>query len=101
MSETHKKIRHKGHFKKGHVPWSTGTKGLVKPNKGNFKKGQTPWNKGKIGLQPQTLETRQKRSRSMKGKNRGPKTIEARKKCQLQREVKNLQFNTEKTFQRV
>jgi hypothetical protein len=27
-------------FKKGLIPWNTGTKGLIKPNKGNFKKGE-------------------------------------------------------------
>jgi len=31
-------------FKKGNVPWSKGTKGLIKPNSGNFKKGSLPHN---------------------------------------------------------
>jgi len=29
-------------FKKGHISWCKGTKGLVKPNKGSFKKGHKP-----------------------------------------------------------
>ena len=48
-------------FKKGHKPWNTGTKGLVKAwNKGlkgihlspksEFKKGIIPWSKGKKGV---------------------------------------------------
>jgi len=90
MSETHKKINHKGHFKKGHVPWLTGTKGLAKPNKGSFKKGLTPWNKGKKGVQIPSAETLLKRSRSMKGKNRGPKSKEAKQKMSLARRGKKL-----------
>jgi len=90
MSETHKKISHKGHFKKGHVPWLTGTKGLVKSNKGSFKKGQTPWNKGKKGVQIQSAETLLKRSRSMKGKNRGPMSKEAKRNMSIARRGKKL-----------
>lgn len=37
-------------FKKGHVPWNKGTKGLMKVNSGSFKKGLTPWTKGKKGV---------------------------------------------------
>lgn len=33
-----------GYFPKGHKPWNTGTKGLIKPNSGQFKKGHVPWN---------------------------------------------------------
>lgn len=33
------KVVNKSWFPKGHIPWSAGTKGLVKPNSGNFKKG--------------------------------------------------------------
>lgn len=47
-----------GSFKKGHIPWNKGTKGILKANKGSFKrgsgigkrfefeKGRIPWNKG-------------------------------------------------------
>lgn len=38
-----------GCFKKGSVPWSKGTKGLVKANRGSFKKGEDPINKTPIG----------------------------------------------------
>jgi hypothetical protein len=38
-----------GHFKKGHSPWNTGTKGVMKPNSGNFPKGNTPPNRKPIG----------------------------------------------------
>ena len=31
-------------FKKGHVPWCKGTKGVLKPNKTSFKKGNIPHN---------------------------------------------------------
>ena len=98
MSETHKKIRHKGHFKKGHVPWLTGTKGLVKANKGSFKKGQTPWNKGKKGVQIQSAETKLKRSRSMKGKNRGAKSKEAKLKMSLAKMGKKLSTEHKKSI---
>jgi hypothetical protein len=37
----------KFHFKKGHIPWNKGTKGIMKVNKGSFKKNITSWNKGK------------------------------------------------------
>ena len=30
-----------GRFEKGHIPFTAGTKGLVKPNSGNFQKGHT------------------------------------------------------------
>lgn len=33
-------------FRDGQIPWSKGTKGIVKPNSGSFKKGQIPYNKG-------------------------------------------------------
>ena len=36
-------------YKKGHEPWSKGTKGLIKPNKTSFQKGCKPWNKKKVG----------------------------------------------------
>ena len=34
--------KNKGQFKKGHVPWSKGTKGALKPNKTSFRKGNLP-----------------------------------------------------------
>ncbi len=40
-----------GQFKKGHVPFHTGTKGLVKPNSGSFKKGQQPHNHQPVGAE--------------------------------------------------
>jgi len=98
MSETHKKISHKGHFKKGHVPWLTGTKGLVKANQGSFKKGQTSWNKGKRGVQIQSAETKLKRSRSMKGKNRGAKSKEAKRKMSLAKMGKKLSTEHKKNI---
>lgn len=33
-----------GYFPKGHVPWNTDTKGVMKPNSGNFQKGSVPKN---------------------------------------------------------
>ena len=33
------------YFKKGHIPWHKGKKGLVRANLGSFKKGHIPWNK--------------------------------------------------------
>ena len=36
-------------YKKGHEPWSKGTKGLIKPNKTSFQKGCKPWNEKEIG----------------------------------------------------
>lgn len=36
-------------FKKGHVPWSAGTKGRLTANSGSFKKGITPQNLKVIG----------------------------------------------------
>lgn len=39
----------KTQFKKGHVPYNKGTKGVSKPNKTSFKKGQVPANKRKVG----------------------------------------------------
>ncbi len=38
-----------GRFKKGDVPWTAGTKGVVKPNSGNFKKGSIPHNHKPVG----------------------------------------------------
>jgi hypothetical protein len=38
-----------GSFEKGQEPWNKGTKGIMKPNKTSFKKGLVPWNKGKEG----------------------------------------------------
>lgn len=38
-----------GNFPKGHKPWNTGTKGLVKTNSGNFKKGSIPKNLKPLG----------------------------------------------------
>ena len=38
-----------GHFKKGIVPWNTGTKGVMKPNKTSFKKGGVPYNVRPVG----------------------------------------------------
>ena len=32
-------IDNKGRFMKGHVTWSKGTKGILKPNSSSFKKG--------------------------------------------------------------
>ena len=40
-----------GRFEKGHVSWSAGTKGLVKPNAGNFKKGAIPPNRRPLGAE--------------------------------------------------
>ncbi len=37
-----------GCFERGHKPWNTGTKGLVKPNSGNFKKGGIPANRKRL-----------------------------------------------------
>lgn len=37
-------LQKKYQFPKGHKPYNTGTKGLVKPNKGCFKKGNEPHN---------------------------------------------------------
>ena len=36
-------------FKKGHVHFAKGTKGVMKKNSGSFKKGFVPWNKGTHG----------------------------------------------------
>lgn len=36
-------------YKKGHEPWSKGTKGLIKPNKTSFQKGCKPWNEKEVG----------------------------------------------------
>ena len=33
-------VENKGWFKKGMIPWSKGTKGIVKPNSGSIKKGE-------------------------------------------------------------
>jgi hypothetical protein len=41
----------KSAFKKGHIPYSLGTKGLKKSTNGSFKNGFTPWNKDKKGVQ--------------------------------------------------
>jgi len=38
-----------GHFPKGNVPYTAGTKGFVKPNSGNFKKGNRPHNAVPVG----------------------------------------------------
>jgi len=38
------------YFKRGHIPWHKGTKGVVKPNSGSFKKGISPWNENTKGL---------------------------------------------------
>jgi hypothetical protein len=35
-------MENSGRFKKGLIPWSTGTKGIVKPNSGSFTKGNPP-----------------------------------------------------------
>ena len=40
-----------GHFPKGNVPWTKGTKGMVKPNAGNFKKGMVPHNTVPVGTE--------------------------------------------------
>lgn len=37
------------HFKKGQIPWSKGTKGVLKANSGSFKKGQSAHNHLPIG----------------------------------------------------
>lgn len=33
-----------GQFEKGNIPWTAGTKGVVKPNSGSFRKGNVPKN---------------------------------------------------------
>ena len=38
-----------GQFKKGHINWNKGTKGICKPNSGSFKKGNTPGNLKPLG----------------------------------------------------
>jgi len=38
-----------GRFQKGSIPWTAGTKGVVKPNSGNFRKGNTPLNRKPVG----------------------------------------------------
>lgn len=38
-----------GQYPKGHVPWTKGTRGLVKPNSGQFKKGIVPANTKPLG----------------------------------------------------
>jgi len=40
-----------GCFPKGNVPWTKGTKGVVKPNSGNFKKGSIPPNRKPVGTE--------------------------------------------------
>ena len=70
----------KGSFKKGHVPWHKGTKGLKEPwNKGikgqhfspktEFRKGMVPWNKGLRNVFKHTKEWRQRNSIRMSGSN--------------------------------
>jgi len=80
----HPKYTSKGDFKKGHIPWNKGTKGLMKPNSGSFKKGNIPWNKGKKNCYTEeqlekyrqshlnhipSQETRRKMSEKRKGNN--------------------------------
>lgn len=38
-----------GHYEKGNIPFTAGTKGFVKPNGGNFKKGHIPHNHKPVG----------------------------------------------------
>ena len=45
-----------GCFKKGHVPFNKGTKGLLKPNKTSFKKGHIPSNYRPIGSERVTKD---------------------------------------------
>ncbi len=40
-----------GRFKKGNIPFSKGTKGLMKPNSSSFKKGNKPSNQAPIGTE--------------------------------------------------
>lgn len=45
-----------GRLEKGHKPWNTGTKGLMKANATSFKKGQTTWNKKPVGYERVTRD---------------------------------------------
>ncbi len=40
----------KTHFKSGHKPWNTGTKGVMKANRGCFKRGNKPHNTKRDGI---------------------------------------------------
>ena len=53
-------------FKKGHIPWNKGKKGIHLSKKSEFKKGFTPWNKG---LTKKTDKRILKEAMSRRGKN--------------------------------
>jgi len=86
MSESHKGSKAWNYELKETRPWVLHKQSLSqkghKLNKGSFKKGITPWNKDKK-TGPQSLETKLKRSASLKGINKAPKTPEHRKKLSL------------------
>lgn len=63
----------------GRIPWSKGTKGLMKSNSGSFKKGQISWNKGKKASE----ETIQKMGEANLGKKHEPHTKETKEKMRL------------------
>ncbi|MEI8609983.1 HNH endonuclease signature motif containing protein [Enterovibrio sp. Hal110] len=50
------KSRRTGQFPKGHVPFNTGTKGIMKANSGTFKKGNEPVNRRPIGSERINVE---------------------------------------------
>ena len=43
-----------GKFKKGHIPWCKGTKGIMKSNSGSFKEGNIPENYKPVGSERKT-----------------------------------------------
>lgn len=48
LQNHHIKSGRTGCFKKGHVPWNLGTKGLTAPNSGQFQPGHMPSNKRRL-----------------------------------------------------
>jgi len=52
-------------FKKGHIHFSKGTKGIMKPNKTSFKKGHKTWMKGKHHLEETKNKIRKMRAKQI------------------------------------
>lgn len=72
LAEAYKDKPQSSWFKKGHIPWNKGIKGVLKPNEGSFRKGQIPWNEGKQGYSIKgwcwSIQARMRLSKDRKGR---------------------------------